>query len=291
MGLSQPSAIFGVHSITAYNITTQKPLGIAKVIGSCEITSEGTLIPLNGGSSKYPIKVERGAIKTQLSLKLSEYPDFLFETLLGKAITTNAAETGASVSAITAGEGTLVAATGIASIQVVKKGDVKFGKYLVIAASATTVDVYAYTDLDFAQGINTVFVNDLLKITATPLTITTGAVVTIPSYGISITGGAGTIGMTTGDTFTFTARPINTISKEVIIGASTEVFNDFGMLIAAQRQGTNEMFIIDCYKCSGSGLPIALTAQEFSEASTTIEMYYDATKNGVYRIETVKATT
>lgn len=291
MGLSQPQAIFGVHSITAYNITTGKPLGIAKVVGSAEITSEGTIVPLNGGSSKYPWKVERGVIKTQCALKLREYPDFLFETLLGKAMTVNTAEASGSVAGLANFSGSLVATTGIASVQVANKGNVKFGKYLIEAVSATTVNVYAFTDLDFAQGTNTEFVNDALKINNTPLTIVQNATVLIPNYGITITGGSGSIAMTVGDTATFTARPINTGSTQVVVGSSTEVFNDFGMVIAAQRQGTNEMFLIDCYRCSGSGLPIGMTEQEFSEASITIEMYYDATKNGVFSVERTQATT
>lgn len=293
MSASAPITIFGVHQLTAYNITTGLPLGTAKVVGSAELSSDGDLIALTGGSSKYPWKVERGLIKSELSLTLKEYPPFLFEALLGKALTVNAAETTASITAIASVKGTssVSATTGIASVAVLNKGDVKFGTYVVKVLSATTVDIYAYTDVDFAQGTDTTVENDLLKITASPLTITTSGNITIPNYGLKLVGGSGTIGMTAGDTARFTARPINTESQQVVIGSSTEVFTDFGLLIAAQRPGDNYMTYIDCYRVAGVGLPIAFTENKFSEAKIKLQLYRDTTRDGVYRMERVKATT
>jgi hypothetical protein len=293
MALSDPVTIFGIHQLTAYNIDTGIPYGTAKVIGNAELSSEAELVQLNGGSSKYPWKVERGVISAELSLTLREYPPFLFEVLLGKAMTENSAETSGSVSAIADVNGTscVNASTGIASVAVINKGNVKFGTYVVKVVTSTTVDVYAYTDVDFAQGTNTTYENDLLKITASPLTITQSGDVTIPNYGIKLTGGSGTIGMTPGDTARFTARPINTVSHEVVIGSSSEVFTDFGLLIAAQRPGDNYMIYVDCYKVAGAGLPIAMNESAFSEASVTLQLYRDTSRNGVYRLERVKATT
>lgn len=292
MALSQPVSIYGIHQITAYNVTTRMPLGTAKVVGSAELSSEGELVSLNGGSSKYPWQVERGLITAELSLTLREYPPFLFQTLLGKAMTENAAETGGNVSTLTNSYGTsVVASTGIATATA-KSGstaDIKYGTYVVKAASATTVDVYAYTDLDFAQGTDKEFVNDLLKITSSALTITTGTAVTIPGFGVELTGGAGTIGMTTGDTAVFECRPINTSSQEVVIGSTTEVFNDFGLIIAAQRPGTNYMTYLDCYRVAGSGLPIAFTENAFSEAQITMQLFRDSTRNGVYSLKRVQS--
>ncbi len=293
MSLSQPIALFGVHSLTAYNLETHQPLGIAKVIGEAGISSEGELIPLNGGSSKHAFKVERGKIKTQLSLKVSEYPSFLFETLMGKALTANAAETSGSVTTLTNQGGTSLksATTGVASVSVTSKGSVKFGKYLVKAVTATTVDVYGFTDLDFAQGEDKVFENDALKITATPLTIVANTATAVPGFGVSLTGGSGTIGMTAGDTAYFSARPINTGSREVVIGSTNEVFQDFGLILTGQRQGDNFMSILDCYRCAGIGLPIGMKMSEFAEATITIDLYYDSARNGVFSMQDLKATT
>lgn len=292
MALSQPISKFGIHSLTAYNITTKLPIGTARVVGSCEISSEGELIALNGGSSKYAWSVERGLITAEISMTLREYPSYLFEVLLGKAITENAAETSGFTSTIANAQGTsVVAATGVATATT-KSGseaDLKYSGYVVKAVSATTVDVYAYTNVDFAQGTDKAFENDSLKITASPLTITTSTAVEVPGFGVELTGGAGTIAMTTDDTATFECRPINTSSREVVIGSSTEVFSDFGLYISGQRSGSNEMTVIDCYRVAGAGLPIAFTENAFSEASVTMQMYRDSVL-GLYGYKDIKAS-
>lgn len=293
MALSQPKTIFGVHSITPYNITTREFLGTTEVIGSFELSSEGELIALNGGSSKYPYKVERGLITAEISLTLSEYPNWIFEAMLGKAITENSAESGGSVVAIANAQGsTTVASTGIASVGV-KSGseaDVKFTDFVVKVASATTVDVFAATNLDFANGTDKVFENDLLKITASPLTITQSTAVTVPGFGVELTGGSGTIAMTTADTATFSSRPINTESQEVVVGSSTEVFNDFGLIVTGQRPGDKFMTMIDCYRVAAAGLPINFTANAFSEYSITAQLYKDSDRNGLYTFKRVLAS-
>jgi hypothetical protein len=279
--------------MTAYDITTRKYLGTAKVLGSAELTSESELVPLMGGSSKYAWKVERGVITAELSLTFREYPPFLFQTLLGKSITENAAETGGSVTTITNAKGTsIVASTGLASVSI-KSGsetDVKFSYFVVEAASSTTVNVYAATDVDFGNGTNKTFENDLLKITSTALTITSSTAVDIPGFGLQLTGGAGTIGMTTGDTATFSSRPINSKSTDVIIGSSSEVFTDFGLILSSQKQGDGEITLIDCFRVAGAGLPINFGENAFSEASVTMSLYRDVARDGVYQIKTVKAT-
>lgn len=293
---SNVNTIFGIHTLTAYNITTREILGRARVAGSAEIKLEGELIPLNGGSSKAPWKVERGLISYETTITLKEYPSFLFQTLLGKAITENAAETSGNCSTLIDTYGTsVVGSTGIATATV-KSGseaDLKFSKYLVKAVSSTTVDVFAYSDVDFSNGTDLTYQNDLCKITASPLTITTGTPVTIPSIGIELTGGAGTIGMTTGHTATFEVRPINTKSRTVTIGSSTESFSDFGLLISAARSGDGGMVEVDCFKCAAVGMPINFTENEFSEFSVTMQMYKDSARaegNGVFSYRDITAS-
>ena len=290
---SQPNTIFGIHTLTAYNVNTGDYLGRARVDASAEVSSEGELVPLNGGSSKYPWKVERGLITAEVALTFREYPSFLFETLLGKAMTINAAETSGNTGTITNMNGTsVVASTGIATATT-KSGsetDLKFTQFVVQAVSATTVDVFAGNDVDFANGTDLVYENDLLKITASPLTITQSAAVEIPGTGVELTGDSGTIAMVTGDTAVFDTRPINTASREVVVGSTTEVFNDFGLIISSGRQGDGTMSEMDCYRCAGAGLPINFTENAFSEASVTISMYRDTTKNGIYSYRDVIAS-
>jgi len=288
-----PHTIFGVHGLAAYNVNSRKYLGNARVIGSAELSSEAELVNLDGGSSKYSWKTEVGRIPTELSIALKEFPPFLFETLLGKTITQNAAEGTGNVTTIANALNTsMVAATGIASVAATagSESDMRFGDYTVVAVSPTTMDVFCSTDVDFGRGTATSFQNDLLKITATPLTLVQSAAVAIPGHGISLTGGSGTIAMTVGDSATFKVRPINSESEEVVVGANTEVFNDFGLILTAQRPGDNYMTKLDMYKVRGAGLPIGMTEGAFAEPSVTLSLQYDVTRNGVYYLERVKAT-
>ena len=293
MALSDPQTIFGVHTVTPYNITTGLPMGIARVLGSVELSSEGEIISLAGGSSKYSWKNERGLISAEISLTLREYPPFLFEALLGKSVTSNAAETAGNASTLTNKNGTsVVAATGVAtaSVKAGSEADLKFTGFIVKAVTSTTVDVYATTNLDFNQGTATTFGGDLLKITASPLTITASTAVTVPDYGVELTGGGGVIAMVADDSATFDTRPINTGSENVVIGSTSEVFTNFGLIVTASRPGDAEMTLIDCYNVAGSGLPINFTENAFSEASVTLTMARDTARNGVYELTRVKST-
>ena len=256
MTLSATKSIFGIHSITAYNPDTLEPYGIAKVLGQASLNFSGELTPLTGGSSPYPWRVERGLISTEVSITLREKPVWEYEVLQGKAATQNAAEASGAVStALTNAGGTSVmdASTGIATATV-KSGsetDLKTGLYVVVAATATTVNVYSMSDVDFAQGTNKVFEDDTLKINASPLTITSGTAVEVPDFGVELTGGSGTIGMTAGDTAFFEVRAINTGSHDVVIGSSTENYVDFGLYMVGQKSGSKNIFAINndsgCY--------------------------------------------
>jgi hypothetical protein len=295
MALSSPNSVFGIHSLTAYNPDTRLPYGTAKVLGQANFNLTGELTPLNGGSSAYPWRVERGLITSEISVTLREYPDWLYEVFLGKAVTSNAAEANGAVSiALTNTKNTSVqdATTGIATATV-KSGsesDLKSGIYAVVAASATTVDVYALSDVDFAQGTDKVFVDDSLKITSSALTITASTAVTVPDFGIELTGGSGTIGMTAGDIAIFEVRTANTGSTEVVIGSSTENYVDVGLLLAAQKSGSKNIFYIDVYRAIGVGAPVNLAEQAFSEAEITLQAFRDADRDGLARFVSVDAS-
>lgn len=290
MSLSNPRIFFGIHSFTPYSRTTGLPYGTVLVLGSSTFSLEGELVELRGGSAKYPFAIEEANITADLTIAPKEYPNFLYELFLGKAVTDNSAETGGSVTSIVDVNGTtVVGATGIlsATIKSGQTATLKFARYVVKAASATTVDVYALSNVDFARGTDLDFVDDTLKITSSPLTITTSAAVEIPGTGIELTGGGGTIGMTTGDTATFETRPINTDSIDVVIGASTNTFPEFGALVVAQQRGSGEMVELNIFRCKAAGLPMSFSEKEFSEAEITAKAFYDSAKGGVFSIRTV----
>jgi hypothetical protein len=286
MALSTARSVFGIHSIATYNPATFEPYGIAKVLGSLTLSLTGEQIPLNGGSLPYPWDVQSGVVSTEGSFVLREVPDWSFEALQGSLATVNAAETSGAVTTIANVKGSsVVAATGIASVSLLAGAsvDVKSGMYVVKAASTTTVDVYALSDVDFLRGADLTFVNDSLKITSSALTITTGGDVNIPSIGLKLTGGAGTIGMTAGDTAWFDARSVNQASRTVTVGKSGETIPTVGLLCAAQKKGSGEIFFLDIFKVQSSGFPYNLTEKAWMESEVSFQAFYDATRNGVYR--------
>lgn len=293
MPLSANKSSFGIHSICAYNPETFEPYGIAKVLGSLSLNLSGEQIPLNGGSLLYPWSVEKGVISAEGSLVIREVPTWSFGAVMGANASDVAAETSGGVGTLVNAKGTsVVASTGIASVSALSgsEADIKTGLYVVKAASATTVDVYAMTDVDFLRGTDMTYQNDLLKITASPLTITTGANVTIPSLGIKLTGGAGTIGMTSGDTAWFDARAINTGSRVTTVGAANQTIPDLGLFCAAQKKGNFEMFFLDIFRVTASGFPFNFTEKAWFEGEVSFQCYYDAARNGVFRELYTKGT-
>jgi hypothetical protein len=295
MALSDPRVFFGVHAFTPYSRTTGEFYGTTKVIKGSTLTMEGELQELMGGSSKFPWAVEDGAIKAEMSLKFSEYPDFLFTLFLGKAPTANAAETTGAIAVALAnvtGTSAKAATTGIASVGV-KAGshaDLKFGHYIVKVVSATTVDVYYGGDIDIARGTNGTMVNDLLKVTAAALTITTGGVATaIPNFGLELIGGSGAIAMTIGDTASFQVRPPNTASTTVRVGSSADQsFPEFGAIVHAQKRGNSEIVELDVFRCKAAGMPLGFEANAWSESEVKIKVFYDSTKDGVFDFTHIK---
>lgn len=291
MALSSPRTIFGIHSITPYNRSTGEFYGTAKVLGGSTFSLTGETISLMGGSSKYAWQVEDGTIEAELAMTLREYPDFGFEVFLGKALTENTGETTGDTSSLSNKTGTSLfdASTGIATATAKSssEADMKLGKYVIKAVSATTVDVYASTDADFARGTDKTYENDLLKITASPLTITTSAAVEVPGYGIELTGGSGTIALVTADTCVFDVRPINTSNVEATFGGSSDIYPEFGCLVYGQKVGSGNMFEIDIFRLKAIGMPIGFTANEFSEAEITAKAFFDSSKNGVFSIRSI----
>ncbi len=294
MALSSPRNIFGVHSAAPYSRATATygvPYGIMKVLGGSSLSLKGDLIKLNGGSSPYPWAIERGQITAEMSLKIKEYPNFLFTLFLGKAPTSNAAEAAGSVVALANVVGTsMISTVGLATVLVIPTtgaADLKFGKYLVVAASATTVDVYALSDVDFARGANVAaYTSDAMKIAAAQTIVSTTAT-NITSAGVKLTGGSGTIGMTVGDAATFSTRPINTLSMDVVVGASGDTNPEFGCLVMAQKRSNGEMFEIDLHRCLGSGMPLGFEEFKWSEADIKVEAFYDSTLNKIFTVRQV----
>jgi len=291
MALSDPRPVFGVHSVSPYNRTTGSFYGIVKVLAGSSLNLAGEQIELMGGSSKYSWAVEDGRIDAELSLKVREYPDFFIELFLGKAPTANSAESSGNLSTPANKKGTSIinATTGItATLTATTPADFKFGKYRIEYASATTVNVFFSSDADLARGSNGTYQSDLLKITATALTITSGGTTLIPSFGITLNGGSGAIAFTSGDTAEFEVRPINSKSMTVTIGSTSDsTFPEFGCIIMSQKRGNGEMWEIDALRVKGIGLPFGFEENAWSEAEVKAKCFYDSTQDAVLKIRHV----
>lgn len=292
MALSDPRVVYGVHSVTPYNRTSGEYFGTLKVLQGSSFALTGETVDLTGGSSRYPWAIEDGNISAELSLTFNQYPDFLYELFLGKKPTAVAAESTGNVSTLTNKSGTSLvdATTGIATVQALaaSEDDLKFGKYVVKYVSADSVDVYASTDVDFARGTDKEFENDLLKITASPLTIVASTPVTVPGYGLTLTGGSGVIALVADTTATFEVRPINSGSSIVTVGGNTDIYPEFGAIVYAQQRGNGSMFELDIFRLKAIGLPMNFSAKEFSEAEVTAKAFYDSTRSGVFSMRSIE---
>jgi len=117
--------------------------------------------------NRYPWTNEDGNISAELNLNCSEYPNFLFELFLGKAVTDVTAEASGNASTLTDFYGTSVvdAAGFLGTITVGTAADLKFGKYIVKATGTNTAKVYCSTNVDAVRGTDASdFTSDDLEI-------------------------------------------------------------------------------------------------------------------------------
>ena len=289
MALSENRIIYGIHSMCPYSRTDGLPYGIFKVIGGGAISFAAETEKLFGGSNKFAWASESKTIDSTFTSTVKSMPDFLFELYLGATATATAASaTGTIVEALANVQGTsaLQAATGIATVTV-KSGseaDLKDATYVVKAVSATTVDVYAMSDIAFSNGTDLVFDDDALKITASPLTITASTAVEIPSTGLELTGGSGVIALVTDDTASFKAASGHGGVSEIVIGKDTMSFPAHGIVALSAKRADNSLFEIEMYNAVGSGFPISLEETVYSIPELTVDLLYDVSKNAIAKI-------
>jgi hypothetical protein len=287
MALSDPRILFGIHQVSPYSRADGSFYGTLKVLGGSSLSLTGELIKLNGGSNKYPWAVEDGLITSEMTLKFKEYPAFLWTLFLGQAPTTAGVDAAGAVSTAANKLGTsVVSATGIASVSVIPTtgaANLKFGKYMIRRASATTLNIYVSSDIDFARGTAETYDDDALLVAVTGA-ITTGGNTDVASLGLRFVGGAGAIAFVAGETATFEVKPPSTSSMEVVVGGAASTFPEFGCLIYGKKRGDSSVMEIDAYRCKAVGLPIGFDENAFSEAEVKVEVFYDSAQNGVMKI-------
>lgn len=294
MGLSENFMAFGIHTLMPYRRADKLPYGIFEVLGGGTISLSAEFEDLFGGSNSYAWASEAKTISAEFSATVKTLPDFLFELYLGAEVSTIAANAIGTVTPILNFKGTsLVEATlGVASIGIKtgSEADVKTAIYTVKAVSATTVDVYMSTNIDFNSGANLDFEDDSLKITATPLTIVSGAAVEIPKTGLELTGGSGVIGMTADDTATFKVAGPHAGISEIAIGKTGSVFPEHGLVAMAAKRSNGDVLEIDIHKAVGGGFPIALEESVFSIPELSIKLLFDTCAGRIATIRKIKGS-
>ncbi len=292
MSLSQDFIAYGIHSLVPYRRSDKLPYGIFKIVGGGTISLSAEFEDLFGGSNKYAWASEAKTISAEFTATVKSMPDFLFEVFLGATVSTTAASATGTVDGFANFKGTsaLDASNGMASVSI-KSGseaDLKEGIVVVEVVSPTTVDVYYMTDIEFANGNDLEYIDDSLKVTATPLTITASTAVEIPNTGIEITGGSGTIGMTAGDSATFTSAAAHGGISEIIIGKSSATFPEHGEVALAAKRADGSMLEIDIHKAVGAGFPIALEETVFSIPELTVKLLFDSELNRIATFRKIK---
>ena len=205
--------LFGIHSVTFCELNTGEIVAGGKVQpGSFSINSTQEQVSLTGGQGGFPLDVQPGEASGEVSFALKQLNRGTMEYVFGADYSFTAASTTGTVKDLrnSSGDSVVDATTGIASVALVasEEADLAGGLYVIKAASATTVNVFAATDIDFNKGATKAYADqELSKINDSPLSITSGGSTAITNFGISLEGGSGTIAMTEGDTAVFHVYP------------------------------------------------------------------------------------
>ena len=284
--LSNPTILYGVHSISPRRISDGMFYGILKVVGSCNLALSTEQEMLYAGSNKFPWAAESKTISTELTAKVKAYPGFLYELFLGATVVESGADSAGSTTGFVDYKGVSIkdATNGISAVNVsaANKANLKFGKYMLKATGAAAVDIYIASDIDLRRGTDVPYEDDLLKITATPVTIAAGSNV-VASLGLDFVG-VGTPAFVVGDTAYFEVLPPSTKSSRITVGSSYTALPNFGAIMFAQKRATGEMYEIEAFNVVGGGLPIALDEQAFSQPELTMTCLYDSSRDAVFEI-------
>lgn len=288
MAQTQPRIIYGLNSAILYSRTTGLAYGELRVLKGSSVSLTAELQEQMGGAQKYSWAAEEGGITSELSLNVGELPNFLFELFLGNAPTAATAQTSGSISTLTDKYGTTIQdnTNGVASVYLLSgsSANLKFGKYVVLAATASTFDLYYSTSIDLARGTDGAHISDTLCVASG--VAFTASVASVPAFGVAFAQ-IGTPAFTVGNTATFEVLPVNSKSSSVVIGGINTTFPEYGTLIYTQKRGNGEMLEIDLYRCKSAGMPLPAEAAAFANFEIKAKVLYDSDLDGAFKIRHV----
>lgn len=298
MAQSSPRIEFGLHSMTPYARTSKtigsntylkgQPFGILEVLGDASFSMNASSVDLYGGSNKNLWASEISQIATELTVNVRSSPDFLYDLYAGGSVSETTASSTGTINTATNQSGTSIinATTGIASatIKAGSEADLKFGAYLIKYVSATTIDIYSISNLQFTRGTDLTYQDDLLKITTAPLTVVASTAVEIPGTGLELTGGSGIISFTDG-TAIFQVSPPHGGVSEITLGQTGLTFVEHGLYLYANERSSGDLFELHIHKATSSaGMTIPLSNGGFQATDLTIKCLYDSDANAVATI-------
>jgi len=251
-----------------------------------DFTSEFTpeFAKLEGGSQLFPFATAVKSLSNSVKATVREYSADGTNLALGGTLTEYAADSAGDVlyEANVLNESVIDASTGIATVTIkaASKADAKEGWYLIKCTGAAAVDVYAMSAGAFSRGTNESFEDIDGKITAAPLTITTGSAIEVTDFGIDLTGGSGSIGMTTGDTARFYVQAPHSGAWSTKFGQSAFDYPDVGAVITSSYDD-GRLNTLHLFNCKVAGAAINFSEKEYAGYDISIEPNYDTDQDAV----------
>lgn len=263
---------FGIHQATFKDNLDPTFWGVAKILGSAEPDLKQELIPLEGGSSIVPFAAAPGRASGELTLTIRQYDKEILKFLApwksDSEVETLAGEASGSITTVVNAKGTSVKnnTTGIASIAITTAADLAPGNYKVVATGPATVDIY----VDYDGTGNASYQDNAGKINSSSITIAsaTGTVF----KGLTLTGGSGTIGFTTGDIATFTVNPISSYLMKSYFGKIGSQLREFSLSIYSECVG-GKIRVTNYPRCVASAsTPPQFLENEWASMEATIQI-------------------
>lgn len=292
MAERNPYFAFGVTDVSLYQISDGVPLAHLRAVGDCGGDFTADTVKVEGGSQNFPWKVAITGFKGSIKLKLREYsPEALAIFLGGTSTVYPAAATGAVVDDANVKGTTLKSAAGFLSptITAGDEADAKSGWYILKAASASTVDIYAYSTAHLNRGTDATVQDNYIKLTASPLAIPsgTGATLVVADLGLTFTRGASALAVTSGDTMRFFVQAPISEAWKLKFGQSVPSFNDVGVIIGGERD-SGEGMMLHLYRCKCLGAPLNFVRKGYAEMDITVEPQYDSGFDGVGELMAIR---
>lgn len=280
--LSPKNFRFGIKAIVPYNRETYVPYGFSEVVSSGGIELSGEMVTLQGGSNRYSYDAAHGFIEPKMTVTTKEFPSWIYNLMLGTEPKVTEVKDAGIVQNIMNRKGTsLQSDDAITGVAVETNGNLKFGRYTVKAVTATTIDIFASSDVDAGEGAASSFLtlfNDQLKVNKTALEVADGKNIEVPQLGITLEVAATVSGIVQGDTFTFEIVPKADYFREVTIGKNTDKFPVFGMYAISENIKGSSLCLIDCFKCKANGFPQAFNEKSWAESELSIMPLIDGNR-------------